>query len=577
MIQTAKDLDTAIAYCSKEKNVYVGDIEAPMASDTYNKALRAIESQLNAIYEKMRTLEDIHSYCKSHILKTIEVKRSLFRERMRVIEQDADAYLDQGFVACHVPITKSNAVARDRDGTTLFPADIVDGKLCMAGRVCARANIKSVEKSQSVPEYFSTADVLPELPYRAFYAFAVAPPNGVEEEITLRFNRAISLNAVRYIPVNCSIVEIGTLNASEAYESLGDTNAPYFPARTAYGLRMKLKATNAQISAAVAGPSYSDDYWKGLTYAQSLGRTPATLYGISEALSMRQFDNGKRQFLIELERWKQAKEVVERQNRKRIFRCETTQVSENATHVRTSRSVSSAAVISNTELGIVESLKEGWRFLPADELERKETHLDGPYQLPPSPQLTQRVPGEKFNAKCCAAGGEITNYFFGLDALEIAERLPDDANGVILDSIMLGNCSYIELSADLAFGSGGAVEFYIVDGIKEIAILPLECDRVSNERIFFNLPLRFAVDKEKAITVKKNGLTVSSSSDLADLKIDRGTYTIDYTPLAAWQYRPENDRIAIKIVQRCYEKDGVPPYLRGLLIRKYGGEVPWQE
>lgn len=234
--------------------------------------------------------------------------------------------------------------------------------------------------------------------------------------------------------------------------------------------------------------------------------------------------------------------------------------------------------------GITETMANGgWRFTPASEIENITIDVQGPYETPPIPSAPARLPVEAFNNPTPAVDAETQDttkatYFFGIDEISSYYRMTNKTCGVIFKSITTGRCSYIELVADTVTNDNCSVEFYIVDGTKETPILPLSCERVVNEKLFFNMNPRFSVDTKKDIEIKKNGEIIKRTTDgLENLDLSDGLYTISYTPTNAYQYYPENDTINVKAIQRLYNEDAEPSYVTNVLIRKYGGGIPWTE
>lgn len=178
-------------------------------------------------------------------------------------------------------------------------------------------------------------------------------------------------------------------------------------------------------------------------------------------------------------------------------------------------------------------------------------------------------------------------YLYGFDGIEAAQKTIDNSAGYISSEIDVSDCSYIELSASVTDN----VEYSILDGKKEVPILPIGQDKIKNEKLFFGLMPRFDIMNPSDIVVKRDGEVIGISS-LQDLQLflltnntnsetgqssflREGSYTIDYEPGASAQsYHPDNDRIRIKIIQRNFV-DSIPIAIDTLVIRKYGRSNPW--
>lgn len=167
-------------------------------------------------------------------------------------------------------------------------------------------------------------------------------------------------------------------------------------------------------------------------------------------------------------------------------------------------------------------------------------------------------------------------YNVGIDKIKIEKRLPQKICGHITNDINIGTCSYIELSVKRN-NTSVPVEFYIIDGLNETPILPLEETVIENEQLFVGQDIRFTPDPNKAFMIKKNGVETSMTrADFLEMKDINAedSYTADYTPIAkAYKYVPKNKSIKIKIIERCFGK--VPSVISALVIKKHGGEKIW--
>jgi len=240
-------------------------------------------------------------------------------------------------------------------------------------------------------------------------------------------------------------------------------------------------------------------------------------------------------------------------------------------------------IIASDSYGITESIEAGWRFTPADELSKSTASVQGPYEMHSPPIPPARPSVEEFNNPIPLTDADIkevskTTYFFGIDSITSHHRVLYDTNGIIFKNVSIGNCSFIELSADVVANENCSVEFYIIDGSKEIPILPVSYDKIINEKLFFNMNPRFNVNAKKDIEIKKNGQIIQRTIDgMEDLNFQDGLYTISYTPINAYRCFPESKLISIKVIQRLYDDTAEPSYVKNLLVRKYGGGVPWIE
>lgn len=167
-------------------------------------------------------------------------------------------------------------------------------------------------------------------------------------------------------------------------------------------------------------------------------------------------------------------------------------------------------------------------------------------------------------------------YFFGLDDMTFKSKNVNPTCGKITKDIEIGKVEMIELETIYSSNNSSAIEFSIVDQDKEIPIMPIGDQLIENERIFFGLPLRFSIDRSKPYQIKKDGLSIDITPEMAISKND-GIYTITYTPLNAQQYVPISEKVRLKVVMRLYNKSAEAPFIKSALIRAYGGDALWTD
>lgn len=215
--------------------------------------------------------------------------------------------------------------------------------------------------------------------------------------------------------------------------------------------------------------------------------------------------------------------------------------------------------------------------------EEAKEHLPGNSQIstfsqikPPAyPTLeTFDVPKPRFDLE--AERHYRFSYFFGIDNVEFKSLSVNKVCGKITNEIEIGNAETIQLEAKYSVSKDASVEFYIIDGDKEVPILPINDSIARNEKIFFGLPLRFEMDKTKPYQIKKDGEVVSMTPEAA-INANDGEYTITYTPVNAHNYQPTNSKIKIKTILRLYNETSDPPFIRYAVIRAFGGDALWRD
>ena len=163
-------------------------------------------------------------------------------------------------------------------------------------------------------------------------------------------------------------------------------------------------------------------------------------------------------------------------------------------------------------------------------------------------------------------------YNFGIDSINFSNMNIDNNTCFISNEINLEyNNDFIQLLAEYDEGDNGSIEFYIIDGSEEKAILPLNQEKVFNEKIFSNLKTRFAIDESEKIIIKKDGVLLNTNFEQAQ-KLNESNLTISYTPINAHNIKIKNKNIRIKAIIRTYDNKTCIPYVKKISIRKYKGD-----
>ncbi len=165
-------------------------------------------------------------------------------------------------------------------------------------------------------------------------------------------------------------------------------------------------------------------------------------------------------------------------------------------------------------------------------------------------------------------------YFFGVNEINFKHKNLNENCCYISKDINVGRTEKLELESSYNVGSFSSVEFYIIDEDGEHPILPTNESMVRNEKIFFNMPLRFQIDRSKEFTIRKDGEEINITVDQAISSSD-GLYTIDYYPIGGRSYANFNKNVKVKTILRAYKKYQEVPYIKNILLKAYGGEALW--
>lgn len=241
----------------------------------------------------------------------------------------------------------------------------------------------------------------------------------------------------------------------------------------------------------------------------------------------------------------------------------------------TNKKIDNAKILSSDDYGVIESIGSGsaLRFTPKDIVNTNNAVTSEELQKVKIPDLPVGPDINPYDVSLPDYSENYINgrkYLFGIDKLEISQSVPSEVNGFISNSIDIENCSYIELAVKTEGTT--EVEYSIIDGLKETPILPIDQLTVVHEKLFYKLDTRFTPDTSEKITIYKNDKeTKYQYSQIKDLALNDGRYTISYTPLkTAHIYYPQNNKIKVKVIQRT-QNGRIPSRIQSMVIIKHGG------
>lgn len=155
---------------------------------------------------------------------------------------------------------------------------------------------------------------------------------------------------------------------------------------------------------------------------------------------------------------------------------------------------------------------------------------------------------------------------FGINNIVIKSNVYKDTSVFVSKDIKISMVYSISLKANYYEGESGSIEFYIIDGIKEIPIRPISHNTIQNEKCFYGMLPRFNSDKYIFYeNFKRNENIVS----INDIDFSSGnTFTVNYIPSndSDMFYTPSSSSIKIKAILRSYNSTSVPPYIKSLCI-----------
>lgn len=153
-------------------------------------------------------------------------------------------------------------------------------------------------------------------------------------------------------------------------------------------------------------------------------------------------------------------------------------------------------------------------------------------------------------------------YYFGITSITATNKKYLPTCAFISDPVSVSGRRKIALEADFTEGDNGSIEFSIIEGTTETPIIPKGVKTIHNEKLFFDIPLRF---EGKDCKLYKNFKYTGASVKTADFTLD-DVYTVDYTPTNGFEYQPKKGEVKIKAIMRMYTPDGIPPQINQLKI-----------
>ena len=135
-------------------------------------------------------------------------------------------------------------------------------------------------------------------------------------------------------------------------------------------------------------------------------------------------------------------------------------------------------------------------------------------------------------------------YEFTINDLIIKRGEPSKECGHISQDIQVPSGTILELSANFE-ENDGSIEFYITENGRDIPILPVEQDKIEQEKVFYAMPTRLPSGKDP--DKYKNS-------------------TIGYTPEIGWRHTVFSSPINVKVIMRDYGEK--TPVLYKAFLRK---------
>ena len=156
-----------------------------------------------------------------------------------------------------------------------------------------------------------------------------------------------------------------------------------------------------------------------------------------------------------------------------------------------------------------------------------------------------------------------TNYF-GLNSFDTERREFAKTSGVVTEAIPVKKGVPLKLYADVQCGDGASVEFSVMDGARELSVVPVGTTRITKERMFLGLPQRFPGTDD---SYYRNGEPISKPSD--EQFADGATYGHSYNLRSEMpDVTPTHDEVHVKVVFRVYDQEARMPEVSNIRIEQ---------
>lgn len=546
MIANSNDLFVSLNQL-KAEIPEVGNISDKLSSSDFNDIMNNVSSYLDALYEKTRILSDVYDYTKAFIDKEIDEKRLAFENNFKITERQVDSYIDTNNVAKEVPLNNCQEKVYDNDGQQINEMEIYDTNLEASGAVLNKAYINYVDKdSDCIP--FSASEKIKENGSSAT-CYLLDEPQKIVENYKIYFDKPERINYINLRPINAEIknmVAIAKDDDEIDIEHLGYQKEMYIKS-----LQFSL-VCNSYDTELTEG---NYDAYKDLSLkkdkknkSKSVQEEKARMSDV-EKLSELGMYRGK------YSKWEDASQKAEFQNESSsddVIGTVTTEKESKKEIYNTYIRTSSGSIIAMTT-------GTSFHYIPSERVETKNI-VSGKYISDPQ---------DEYRHEPYLMLRNVYKYVFGFDKLCISKKKINEECGYVSPEVNVKGSTGIALSVDTDNFVG--TEFYIIDGLDEKSVIPVEQDQILEEKLT-GPSTRFKMDESQPFTILCNDeISVIKELDGIDFT-DGNEYKINYYPVPQNLYIPSKDTVKVKIIQR---KNDVPPIIKAATIKTYGGELDW--
>ena len=553
MIKTYSDFLTSLATL-KSTDLSPGTISSEMKASEFNNLMNNIESALNTLYVKLRTLNDIHDYIKKYIQTEINDKRKEIQENLKIIEDLSDSYTNFDYITELVPFSINQNEIYDRQNNKISIMNIDNGQLIASGIIVNDIKIQDVDmESDMLPYESNWKDFKETKSLRSTYYVDEPVSSGIKENYTIIFSSPEEINYIDFDTINCNVKKIFFYD--ENNNIIDNPQSLYYVmnnkvSKILFTLEAKnFKNKNQGNSNSIVESISTEKNCFINSNSSSIKESVENMNDI-EKIANTGLYRGK------YTTWESTSSNLTSKNM-------ITSGNSTVTYVNDNDNAFSEHSIMTSTGGVIETLSvTGYRYTPSNQVKTKIEKVEGEYIIPDIPNNKVQYDVNLKNAY---------SYTFGLDNIIIQKRKISECSGYISTPIIIDNPDYIKLSVDM--DNYESMEFYVIDGNITTAIIPVEQEMIIKEKLISNVPIRFSVNESKKyIIYKNNEETEYNINDIEKIDLSEADYRITYYPNNGYIYTPSSEKIQIKIIQYKTLK---PSEIKSVSLLKYGGDIQW--
>ena len=243
MILNVIDANKAIEFLQEENTNYPNTFSNKMTPDEFNTNSEAIETHLNILYEKIRTLQDLDAFCRDYAVKRIKEEKDILDKKLRTLENLSDLYRSPGSVTVTIPFDASEEVIKDRDGAIVAPMTIKDNSLAMGTDTVKEALISTISRDSDVACYNDTYQNIKDgQPGTSIYYLKKEEgADHVVENIVVTFDQELPANSIYIEPIGAEVQNIRLVHSSHNETPVNSPNT-FFPEQKITGIKFSLKS-----------------------------------------------------------------------------------------------------------------------------------------------------------------------------------------------------------------------------------------------------------------------------------------------------------------------------------------------